>query len=167
MQIRSYRPEDHAALARLCWAYRDLLAERTAIEPLILKTYYAKDDYARLIDDLPRIHAPPKGDILLAEHEGQIIGCAMYYPLAQAGLTEIKRVYVDPSARGLGAGRALFEAAMTGARAAGYDRMVLDTMVALTEAIALYGALGFNPAEPFYELDARFAPYIRFFGKDL
>lgn len=167
MQIRPYTPSDHADLTRLIWAYRDLLVHRTAAVPGIVDTYYAKPDYARLIEDLPRIHARPKGEILVAEHAGRVIGCGMYYPLAEPGLCEIKRVYVDPVARGLGAGRAIMSAGIVGARQDGYQRMVLDTMIDLTEAIALYKSLGFQPAPPFYDLDPRFKDAILFFGIDL
>jgi len=167
MHIRPYTPEDQTELARLCWAYRDLLAERTQSVPDILDTYYAKDDYTRLIADLPRIHARPKGNILLAEQNGAIVGCGMYYPLETPGICEIKRVFVDGNARGLGAARALMAQAMAEARADGYSRMVLDTMINLTEAIALYEKLGFTPGAPFYDLDPRFAHVIRFFAKDL
>ncbi len=167
MRIRPYTPDDQAELARLCWAYRDLLVERTAGVPGIVETYYAKDAYTRLIDDLPRIHARPKGEILIAEHEGAAIGCGMYYPLEEPGVCEIKRVFVDPAGRGLGAGRALMQAGIDGARADGYRRMVLDTMIALTEAITLYKALGFGPGTPFYDVDPRFADVICFFEMDL
>lgn len=91
----------------------------------------------------------------------------MYYPLDTPGVTEIKRVFVDPIARGLGAGRALMREGMERARADGYTRMVLDTIVPLTEAIALYEALGFKPCTPFYEPDPAFAPHLRFFDFDL
>lgn len=167
MRVRSYTPEDQAELHRLCWAYRDLLADRTANVPDILETYYAKDAYARLLEDLPRIHARPSGDILLAEHKGAVVGCGMYYPLSAPGLCEIKRVFIDPAARGLGAGRAIMQAGMDGARADGFKRMVLDTIVNLTEAIRLYETLGFEAAEPFYDVDPRFAGTVRFFGRDL
>ena len=167
MHVRRSTPEDAPELARLCWAYRDLLQQRTAAFPDILETYYAKTDYAKLIDDLPRIHARPGGAILLAEHEGKVIGCGMYYGLSQSGTCEIKRVYVDPDARGLGAGRALMQAGIEGARADGYRRMVLDTMVDLTEAISLYEQIGFTPGPAFYELDPRFVDAIRFFERDL
>ena len=165
--LRSATPADMDDVARLCWAYRALLAERAQEIPGIVERYYAEESYAAMIADLPRIHARPTGDILLAEHDGTVVGCAMYYPLEMAGVTEIKRVFVDPDARGLGAGRALMRAAMTQARSAGYTRMVLDTMAPLTEAIVLYRAIGFAPCAPFYEPDPAFAPVLRFFDIDL
>jgi GNAT superfamily N-acetyltransferase len=155
-------------LARLCWAYRDLLIERTVDFPGIVEAYYAQDAYARLIDDLPHLHAPPDGDILVAEDSnGALFGCAMFLPLDLPKTCEIKRVFVDPHVRGTGAGRALMQAGMAGARAAGYQRMLLDTMVNLNEAITLYRGMGFAPCEPFYDLRPEFADAIRFFGRDL
>lgn len=160
-------PQDAPDIARLCWDYRDLLISRTTEIPEIVEAYYAKDAYAALIEELPHIHARPKGDILVARLGTEVVGCAMYYPLNDTGLCEIKRVFVSPSGRGHGLGRRLMQAGMDAARRDGHSRMVLDTMVNLTEAITLYGKLGFSPAEPIYELDPRFTDYIRFFGIDL
>ncbi|MEO0939760.1 MAG: GNAT family N-acetyltransferase [Pseudomonadota bacterium] len=161
MIIRSATPADMDDIARLCWAYRDLLIERMADVPDMVETYYAKADYGALITDLPRIHARPRGDILLAEADG-IIGCAMYYPIS-ARETEIKRIFVSPEGRGQGAAKALVMDAMARARADGYDRMVLDTVATLTEAIALYRKIGFAPCAPFYTPDPQFVKLLRFY----
>ena len=104
---------------------------------------------------------------MLAVFDGDVVGCAMYYPLAMPGVTEIKRVFVDANARGTGAGRAMIEDCMKRARADGYTRMVLDTAINLPEAIALYGRLGFQPCPPFYDPDPVFEPYLRFFEHPL
>lgn len=161
MIIRPATPADMDAIAHLCWAYRDLLIERMADVPDMVETYYAEADYGALIADLPRIHARPRGDILLAEADG-VIGCAMYYPIS-GSVTEIKRIFVAPEGRGQGAARALVLEAMARAKADGYERMVLDTVAALTEAIALYGKLGFAPCAPFYAPDPRFVHALRFY----
>ncbi|WP_299145789.1 GNAT family N-acetyltransferase [uncultured Tateyamaria sp.] len=167
LTVRSATPSDLTELARLCWSYRDILVARSTAFPTIVETYYAKDTYAALIADLPSIHARPNGDILLAELDGHVVGCAMYYPLDMPGVTEIKRIYVDKAARGTGAGRALIETAMKRARNDGYTRMVLDTIAPLTEAIALYERVGFSACAPFYEPDPQFAAYLRFFDHPL
>lgn len=158
---------DGTAIRDLCWAYRDLLSQRMTAFPDLLELYYARETYAALLDTLPSIHARPRGDILVAEQDGAVIGCAMYYPLKLDGVCEIKRVFVDPKARGQSAGRKLMQAGMERARRDGHTRMVLDTMIALTEAIALYEALGFTPADPLYDVAPEAAPVIRFFGIDL
>ncbi|MEL6620470.1 MAG: GNAT family N-acetyltransferase [Pseudomonadota bacterium] len=163
LTIRRATLQDMDDVARLCWAYRDVLVARSTDLPAhMIDTYYAREDYGRLLSDLPRIHARPKGDIIVAETGGQTVGCAMYYPI-NATTTEIKRVFVDAAARGLGAGRALMRDGMARARADGYSRMVLDTMVNLTEAIALYEALGFAPCAPYYQADPELLPYLRFY----
>ena len=165
--IRPATPDDMDDVARLCWAYRDLLVERSTDLPHhTIEHYYAKDSYADLIADLPLIHARPRGDILIARLDGATVGCAMYYPRGET-LCEIKRVFVDPVARGSGAGRALMRAAMDDAANDGYTRMVLDTMVNLTEAIALYETLGFSPCAPFYDPDPELLPFLRFYDIEL
>ncbi|WP_299692578.1 GNAT family N-acetyltransferase [uncultured Tateyamaria sp.] len=163
VRLRSATAADMDAVARLCWAYRALLAERSTHIPGIVERYYSADSYAQMIAALPQTHARPKGDIILAEHDGAVIGCAMYYPLGPNGVTEIKRVFVDPDARGLGAGRALMQEGIRRASADGYRRMVLDTIAPLHEAVSLYEALGFRPCAPYYEPEPAYVPHLRFF----
>ena len=165
--LRSATTADMDAVAELCWAYRALLVERAEGIPGIVEKYYSADSYAEMIAGLPVTHARPKGDIIVAEHQSRVVGCAMYYPLGPDGVTEIKRVFVDPAARGLGAGRALMQDGIARAAADGYARMVLDTIAPLTEAIALYEALGFRPCPPYYDPDPAYVPHLRFMDFDL
>ena len=155
-------PDDLNALGALCWAYRDLLITRTTHVPDMVERYYSKFDYATLIADLPRIHARPLGDILVAVIADEIVGCAMYYQHS-SGLCEVKRIFVSNAARGHGAGFKLLDAAKERAARDGHKTMVLDTVHTLVEAIVLYERSGFTPAAPFYDPDPAYVETLRFF----
>jgi GNAT superfamily N-acetyltransferase len=70
-----------------------------------------------------------------------------------AGEWELKRLIVDPAARGRGIARALVDAARDQAREAGAARLILQTGAAQPESVALYRSMGFTSI-PVYE------PYV-------
>lgn len=100
---------------------------------------------------LPGKYGPPGGELLLAlDREGNPIGCVALRPIDQQ-VCEMKRLYVDPSARGLGLGSALVESILEAGRRIGYREMRLDTLPTMEQAVALYRRFGFEPIEPYYE----------------
>jgi GNAT superfamily N-acetyltransferase len=113
---------------------------------------------------LPTAYAPPDSTILLVRApDGAAVGVAGVRRFAD-GEAELKRMYLDPAARGSGMGRTLAEAAISAARALGYRRLLLDTVASLTAAIAIYEALGFVEIDA-YRYNPR--PDARFFALDL
>lgn len=62
---------------------------------------------------------------------------------------EIKRLYVAPTARGLGLGEALVRGIVDERKQLKCTRLVLDTLPSMIAARCLYQALGFKPVAPY------------------
>jgi GNAT superfamily N-acetyltransferase len=83
------------------------------------------------------------GTFLVAFHDGRPVGCAGLQRLDPA-VCEVRRVFVQGSARGEGVGRTLLTALLDTARELGYERARLDTGDRLPEARSLFLAFGFK-----------------------
>jgi ribosomal protein S18 acetylase RimI-like enzyme len=90
----------------------------------------------------------PAGLFLLATLSGEPVGCGAlkFHPDAPA---EIKRMWVSPTARGLGLGRRLLAELETRAADHGSAVVRLETNQALAEAIGLYRSAGYREVRPF------------------
>jgi putative acetyltransferase len=101
------------------------------------------------LKSLPGAYGPPSGRLLLARSSGHAAGCVALRKL-EAGICEMKRLYVRPADRGSGLGRLLVERIIAEARIIGYERMRLDTIEsAMKDAIALYRRMGFEEIAPY------------------
>jgi ribosomal protein S18 acetylase RimI-like enzyme len=99
------------------------------------------------LNTLPGRYAHPEGKLFLASLGADIVGCVGVRKL-EAGLAEMKRLYIRPAARGQGIGRSLGAAAVDFARRNSYARMRLDTLPTMSPAISLYRSLGFHEIAP-------------------
>jgi carbonic anhydrase len=107
--------------------------------------------FAQELATLPGAYARPAGRLLLARVAGEAVGAVGLRPL-EAGIAEMKRLWVEPGFGGRGIGRALAEAAIAAAREIGYERMRLDTIPArMPAAQHLYRSLGFSEIPPYYQ----------------
>jgi DNA-binding MarR family transcriptional regulator/predicted N-acetyltransferase YhbS len=86
---------------------------------------------------------PPAGLFLVARLDGRAVGCGALRVMAR-GVGEIKRMWVDASARGLGVAQRLLEALEEHAAGIGLGTLRLDTNRALDEARALYARNGYR-----------------------
>ncbi len=87
--------------------------------------------------------APPDGAFVILYEDGE--------PVAGGGLrrldkdvAEIKRMFVEPAARGRGHGRRVLSELEAVAAELGYRRLRLDTAQSMTTAIALYRGAGYR-----------------------
>ena len=104
------------------------------------------------LKNLPGAYGPPSGRLLLARFGDHAAGCVALRKL-DAGICEMKRLYVRPGNRGSGLGRILVERLITEARLIGYERMRLDTVQsAMGDAIALYRRMGFQEIAPYSDI---------------
>lgn len=107
-------------------------------------------NFEQELADLPGDYAPPRGRLLLAREDDQLLGCIALRPVGPTAC-EMKRLFVRPEFRTRRLGRVLVEAIIEEARKIGYTHMRLDTMPGrMDRAIALYRALGFVEIPPYY-----------------
>jgi putative acetyltransferase len=113
--------------------------------------------------DLAQLSAP-EIRFFVARRAGVPVACGALRVDA-AGYGEIKRMYVVPSARGAGFGRAILERIESEAAREGLRFLRLETGIHQAEAIALYRASGYVDCAPFGEY--RPDPLSRFMEKRL
>ncbi len=131
--LRAYAASDRAELTRL-------------IVTTLAEFAFAAD-MGGLEADLAAIterYAAPSGTFLIAELAGHVVGSVAVRAYGDdAGVCELKRLYVSPLARGHGLGQRLYDHAEAFARAAGYRRIWLDSSRRFTAARRLYEKNGF------------------------
>jgi len=92
--------------------------------------------------------------ILLAEHQGEVVGFTQLYPsfssVSMARVFVLNDLFVLATARRLGVGKALLRAAADHARTLGAVRLSLSTAVDNLNAQALYEAMGWARDQKFF-----------------
>ncbi|MGI4864603.1 MAG: GNAT family N-acetyltransferase [Janthinobacterium lividum] len=135
--IRPIAAGDNVDLAR---AVRDTLTEFGAAKPGTAYYDEATDHLYELFSQTPR------SAYFVAELNGEVLGGGGIFPTENlpADTVELVKLYLLPTARGRGVGKALIQQCLDAARAADYARVYLETTEELTQAIPLYEKLGFT-----------------------
>ncbi|GGA91391.1 GNAT family N-acetyltransferase [Puia dinghuensis] len=136
ISIRAILPADNPVIAAII---RGTLTEFGQNRP---GTAY----YDAAIDDMYSSFQTPGSRYHVSLFNGQIIGGGGVYPSngLPTGIAELVKMYLHPSARGMGAGKRLIEACVEFARQYGYKQLYLETMPEFGTAVAIYEKFGFR-----------------------
>lgn len=134
--LRTILPGDNARLASIV---RDALTEFGANKP---GTVF----YDPTTDRLFELFQQQGAAYWVAEWEGILVGGAGIIPSPglPPGTCELVKMYLKPSARGLGLGKLLLETCLDFAKSAGYSQVYIETMPELKNALNLYEKFGFH-----------------------
>ena len=122
----------------------DIVALIRQSDALMQSLYPAESNHLVDIDLL----AQPHVHFFVAREDGRALGCGAFV-LGTDGHAEMKRVFVDPAARGKGVARAIMAALEREAAKMGVTLMQLETGTKQPEAIALYRKFGYAERGPF------------------
>jgi GNAT superfamily N-acetyltransferase len=129
----------------LIWEYLAWLNER------VQRDYgLGFDIEAMMKSDLtePDKFKPPDGRFYLAQYGDKVAGVGCLKKL-EGGVGEIQRMYVPPSFRGKGIGRAIVDRLIGDARSIGYHQLKLESLEFLDAAHSLYQSVGFREIDPY------------------
>lgn len=123
--------------------------------PEVLRLLEMSDDYMASLyppesNHLVDVDALEKENVtfLIATNDDTVVGCCALVE-AGDGTAEIKRMFVDPEARGLRIGKLLMEEIVVQADRLRLSAIRLETGISQPEAIGLYRKAGFVEIEPF------------------
>ena len=113
-------------------------------DALMQSLYPAESNHLVDIDAL----AAPHVHFFVAREDGRALGCGAFVVGTEKN-AEMKRVFVDPAARGKGIARLIMDALEREAATLGIERMQLETGIKQPEAITLYRKFGYVERGPF------------------
>lgn len=134
--IRAIRSADNPFLSKIV---KDTLAEFGANKP---GTVY----YDPTTDTLFELFQKDKAAYFVAELNNEIVGGGGIYPTEglPEDTCELVKMYLLPHARGTGLGRTMIEKCISFAKEAGYNKIYLETMPELKQALNTYAKFGFK-----------------------
>lgn len=135
LKIRPIQEKDDAAIGELIKA---VLTEFKANKP---GTAYFDES----TDHLSKLFTLSKSAYWVVEEDGKIIGGGGIFPTEglPADTCELVKLYLHHDARGKGLGVALMDKCFEKAKSLGYQKLYLESMPELNQAVSLYEKLGF------------------------
>ena len=159
-------PDDLKAVKKLWFDYliwgNDKMQELYGVHP-----HNPKDAVEQDINQISKFQ-PPYGQLIVAVYEDKVCGLGSLKSI-NPEIGEIKRMFVDPTFRRIGAGQAILEGLLSEAKKVGYKKVRLDSPKFMEAAHSLYRSFGFRDIEayPEMEIPAEFKDYLIFMELDL
>lgn len=132
-----------------------VIIEETPDQPEVVAFFAASEAYMGNLYPAESNHFAPVETLLqpnvrffVARTGGRAVGCGSIVK-ASDGTAEIKRMWVDPAARGLKLGRRILDKLERAARSDSVTALRLETGIHQPEAIGLYRRAGFIEIPPF------------------
>ncbi len=129
-------------------------------------THSEPSAWEAFLSELPVLYARDKGAMLLAEVGDIPSGCILYAEV-EPGIAEVRRLFVQPSARGLGVGTALVESCLQHAKEDGNRSIRLTSARFFVAALKLYHKAGFRTCDAYYEMPPEIRKYAVFMERSL
>jgi ribosomal protein S18 acetylase RimI-like enzyme len=98
---------------------------------------------------IQNMYGSPNGCLIIVYDDNKAIACAAYRKIGE-DIAELKRMYIQPSYRGLKIGKTLLEMLCSSAVEHGFKYMRLDTLDTMLPAIHLYRSNGFYDISAYY-----------------
>jgi putative acetyltransferase len=136
--FQAQTPQDMACARELFQQYADSVGAVISLR-----------NFGEELAGLPGEYGPPQGRLLLAFCARRAAGCVTLRKLEES-ICEMRRLYVRNEFRGQGLGHELVHAAISAAREIGYQRIRLDNLSSMQDAIALYRSLNFKDIPPYH-----------------
>ncbi|MCH2234203.1 MAG: GNAT family N-acetyltransferase [Crocinitomicaceae bacterium] len=136
VEIKEIKKTDNEIIARVI---RDVLTEHGVNKPGTVFTDPTTDHLFELFEK-------DKSFYYIVWLNEQIVGGCGVFPtkgLAE-GCAELVKLYVLKKARGLGLGKELMERCAENAKKLGYQKLYLETLPELSNAVKLYESLGYE-----------------------
>ncbi|GAA4309795.1 hypothetical protein GCM10023149_04250 [Mucilaginibacter gynuensis] len=159
-------PDDLEAVKKLWFDYlvwgNDNMQELYSVHP-----HHPKETVEQDLQQINKFQ-PPYGQLFLSIYEDKVCGLGSLKKI-NPEIGEIKRMFVDPTFRQIGAGQAILEELLVEAKKVGYKKVRLDSPKFMKAAHSLYRSFGFRDIEayPEMEIPAEFKDYLLFMELDL
>ena len=123
-------------------------------EPAVAELLRRSEEHAHSLYPPEGVHMLPSAELrsasvrfLVARDASVVVGCGAV--VLDGSSAEIKRMYVEPGARGRGIGADILRALERTARAEGVEIVRLETGPSQPEALGLYRRFGYRERGPF------------------